>query len=427
MVVVASALGSLLFSRGGLGWGSGTGITMMKLVFRYQLSLVLWDLQHTDRTMNKTELKTPFFMIDEEKLIANLEKAKLLKELSGVKLVLALKCFSTWGVFDIIQPYLDGTTSSGPYEVKLGYETFGGETHAYSVGYSEDDVKEVAEICDKMIFNSQSQLAAYRHIVDGKAALGLRLNPGVSYAGQDLANPARQFSRLGVQADHIDPAVFDTLDGVMFHMNCENKDVDAFVALLDAISKQFGQYLDKLEWVSLGGGVFFTWPGYEIEKLALALKTFSEKHKVQLYLEPGEAIITKTTDLVVSVVDIVENEVKTAIVDSATEAHRLDTLIYDEPASIAEASENGKYQYVIGSCSCLAGDQFCVTQFEQPLKIGQRLHILDSAGYTMVKLNWFNGLKMPSIYCQRQSGEIEKLNEFDYDDFKRSLSQWRVS
>ena len=211
--------------------------------------------------MSNTQLKTPYFMISEEKLLANLEKARQLKELSGVKLVLALKCFSTWGVFDIIKPYLDGTTSSGPYEVKLGYETFGGETHAYSVGYSEEDVKEVAGICDKMIFNSQSQLAAYRHLIEGKASVGLRLNPGVSHAGQDLANPARKYSRLGVQADHINPEVFDSLDGVMFHMNCENKSADSFIALLNSISEQFGQYLNNLSWVSLGGGVFFTWAG----------------------------------------------------------------------------------------------------------------------------------------------------------------------
>lgn len=377
--------------------------------------------------MTQHSLKTPYFMIDEAKLVANLEKAKQLKEVSGVKLVLALKCFSTWGVFDIIKPYLDGTTSSGPYEVKLGHETFGGETHAYSVGYSADDVKEVADICDKLIFNSQSQLVAHRHLVEGKASIGMRLNPGVSYAGQDLANPARQFSRLGVQADHIQSDVFESLDGVMFHMNCENKDVDAFVGLLDAISEQFGQHLDKLNWVSLGGGVFFTWPGYDIEKLGRALKAFSAKHGVQLYLEPGEAIITQTTDLVVSVVDIVENGMKTAIVDSATEAHRLDTLIYDEPASILEASEKGEHEYVIGSCSCLAGDQFCVTSFDKPLEIGQRLHIMDSAGYTMVKLNWFNGLKMPSIYCQRSDGDVQLLNEFGYDDFKRSLSQRAVN
>ncbi|WP_217516366.1 carboxynorspermidine decarboxylase [Vibrio metschnikovii] len=376
--------------------------------------------------MQKSELNTPYFMIDEAKLIANLEIAKRLKERSGVKLVLALKCFSTWGVFDIIKPYLDGTTSSGPFEVKLGYEKFGGETHAYSVGYSEQDVKEVADICDKMIFNSQSQLAAYRHLVEGKASLGLRLNPGVSYAGQDLANPARKYSRLGVQFDKLDTSVFDSINGVMFHMNCENKDVDAFIALLDAISDKFGAYLDKLDWVSLGGGVFFTWPGYDVDKLADALKAFADKHQVQLYLEPGEAIITQTTDLVVTVVDIVDNEMQTAIVDSATEAHRLDTLIYREPASVLEANQQGEHEYVIGSCSCLAGDQFCVAKFSEPLQIGQKLHIMDSAGYTMVKLNWFNGLKMPSVYCERRDGQIIKLNEFGYQDFKRSLSQWSV-
>lgn len=377
--------------------------------------------------MNTEQLPTPYFMINEEALIENLEKARYLKEQSGVKLVLALKCFSTWGVFDLIKPYLDGTTSSGPYEVKLGYETFGGETHAYSVGYSEDDIKEVVPICDKLIFNSQSQLAAYRHMAEGKVSIGLRLNPGVSFAGQDLANPSRRYSRLGVQVDQLTEDIFDFLDGAMFHMNCENKNADAFIKLLDVISSRFGHYLDKLAWVSLGGGVFFTWPGYDIDRLAKALKQFADRHAVELYLEPGEAIITKTTDLVVSVVDIIENEKQTAIVDSATEAHRLDTLIYDEPASIFEADKNGQYEYIIGSCSCLAGDQFCESRFSQPLKIGQRLRIMDSGGYTMVKLNWFNGLKMPSIYCQRSNGKIDKLNEFNYTDFKCSLSQWSIN
>lgn len=178
--------------------------------------------------------------------------------------------------------------------------------------------------------------------------------------------------------------------------------------------------------MSLGGGVFFTWPGYDVEKLGAALKAFAERHAVQLYLEPGEAIITKTTDLVVTVVDIVENGMKTAIVDSATEAHRLDTLIYKEPASVLEASDKGQHEYVIGSCSCLAGNQFCVAKFDEPLQVGQKLHILDSAGYTMVKLNWFNGLKMPSVYCERKNGQIQKINQFGYEDFKRTLSLWSI-
>jgi len=360
-------------------------------------------------------------MIDESKLIDNLEKAKQLKAISGAKLVLALKCFSTWGTFDTIKPYLDGTTSSGPYEVKLGHDTFGGETHAYSVGYSKADIEAVKPLSDKIIFNSLTQLDAhYEHCKDA-ASLGLRINPEMSVAGQDLANPARPYSRLGVKQDLLDLSVLDKVDGFMFHMNCENKDVDAFIVILDHISATFTDYLDKLIWLSLGGGIFFTYPNYPIEKLALALKAFAEKHNIQLYLEPGEAIITRTTDLVVSVVDIVENEKKTAIVDSATEAHRLDTLIYNEPASVREASKAGMHPYIIGSCSCLAGDTFCETQFDQPLHIGQKLHLMDSAGYTMVKLNWFNGLKMPSIYFKKTDGEIALLNEFGYEDFKASL------
>ncbi|HIP75851.1 MAG TPA: carboxynorspermidine decarboxylase [Psychromonas hadalis] len=373
--------------------------------------------------MIKNDLPTPYFMIDEAKLISNLEKAKQLKEISGAKLVLALKCFSTWGTFDTIKPYLDGTTSSGPYEVRLGHETFGGETHAYSVGYSKQDIEDVKPLANKIIFNSLSQLEAHYENCKDDASLGLRINPERSMAGQDLANPTRQYSRLGVKQDLLDLSILDKVDGFMFHMNCENKDADAFVAILDHISTTFSEYLDALSWLSLGGGIFFTYPNYPIEKLGNALKVFSEKHKLQVYLEPGEAIITRTTDLVVSVIDIVENEKKTAIVDSATEAHRLDTLIYDEPASLLEASEMGEYPYIIGSCSCLAGDQFCEASFTQPLQIGQKLHLLDSAGYTMVKLNWFNGLKMPSIYFKKVSGEIACLNSFNYDDFKNTLGR----
>lgn len=371
---------------------------------------------------NKQEsLTTPYFMIDENKLIENLEKAKKLKTLSGAKLVLALKCFSTWGTFDTIKPYLDGTTSSGPYEVKLGAEKFGGETHAYSVAYSKQDIEAVKPLADKIIFNSLSQLETHFESCKESASLGLRINPERSKAGQDLADPARRYSRLGVKQKLLDSSILDKVEGFMFHMNCENKDVNAFIEILDHISSTFCHYLDKLKWLSLGGGIFFTYPDYSIEKLATALKAFSDKHQLQLYLEPGEAIITRTTDLVVSVIDIVENEKKTAIVDSATEAHRLDTLIYDEPASVREASETGLYPYIIGSCSCLAGDQFCEAAFAKKLQIGQKLHLIDSAGYTMVKLNWFNGLKMPSIYFKRTDGNIDTLKEFNYNDFKKSL------
>lgn len=371
-------------------------------------------------------LATPYFVIDEQQLLVNLQRIDALRQRSGAKVVLALKCFSTWGVFDVMRPYLDGTTSSSVYEAHLGYETFGGETHAYCVGFSAQDVEAVDSIADKIIFNSLSQYHAHAPRLRHCQEIGLRINPEVSYAKQTLADPARPHSRLGVRKADLTPDLVNNLHGVMFHFNCENRDVEAFLRLLDHISTEFATVLAQVRWVSLGGGVLFTADGYPWERLADALKAFALRHQVQVYLEPGEAVITQTTDLVVSVVDIQPGQPSIAIVDSATEAHRLDTLIFHEPASVREAQAGAAHDYIIGASSCLAGDEFCRTQFNQALEVGQRLHILDSGGYTMVKLNWFNGLRMPSIYFRRLGGQLELLNKFDYTDFKRMLTSHAI-
>ena len=291
-----------------------------------------------------------------------------------------------------------------------------------SVGYSVADVEAVDCMADKIIFNSLSQLAAHASRLKKCRSIGLRLNPEVSYSRNPLADPARQCSRLGVRNADLRSDLLELLDGLMFHFNCENRDLGAFERMLAHISIEFADALHAVKWVSLGGGVLFTADDYPLEQFAQALKEFSERHCVQVYLEPGEAVITKTTDLVVTVVDIVTNGERIAIVDSATEAHRLDTLTFNEPATIGEASAVGAYQYIIGASSCLAGDIFCTARFDAPLAVGDRLHILDSGGYTMVKVNWFNGLKMPSVYVQRMDGSIELINEFDYEDFKRVQS-----
>jgi carboxynorspermidine decarboxylase len=368
-----------------------------------------------------SELPTPFFWISEERLLTNLRRVERLRQRCGAKVVLALKCFSTWGVFDTMKPYLDGTTSSSPYEVRLGHELFGGETHGYSVGYSPADVDEVDRYADKITFNSVSQLESLAPRIKRCQSVGLRINPGVSYARQTLADPARRYSRLGARRADLTPPVLQRLHGAMFHFNCENGDLAAIREHLNHIGAVYGPVLERLEWVSLGGGVLFTADDFPLDEYADLLAGFADRYRVQVYLEPGEAIVTKTTDLVVSVLDLVVNEKMTAIVDSATEAHRLDTLVFNEPAGVREATPAGPYEYIIGASSCLAGDQFCVARFDRPLRVGDRLHLLDSAGNTMVKLNWFNGLRMPSVYVQRSSGHIERLNEFGYSDFLRAL------
>ena len=65
-------------------------------------------------------IQTPYYLIDKQKLLVNLEKIAYVRENSGAKALLALKCFATWSVFDLMQQYMDGTTSSSLYELKLG-------------------------------------------------------------------------------------------------------------------------------------------------------------------------------------------------------------------------------------------------------------------------------------------------------------------
>jgi carboxynorspermidine decarboxylase len=364
-------------------------------------------------------MKTPYYLINTSKLIHNLEKIAYVREQSGAKALLALKCFATWSVFDVMSGYMDGTTSSSLFETRLGHEQFGGETHAYSVAYDDNEIDDVIAHADKIIFNSISQLDRYGVKAAG-IPCGLRINPQVSSSSFDLADPARPFSRLGEwDAGRIE-AVVDRISGFMIHNNCENKDFALFDSLLGHIEGKFGSLLGRVDWVSLGGGIHFTGDDYPIDAFCARLKAFSERHGVQVYLEPGEASITGSTTLEVTVLDTLYNGKHLAIVDSSIEAHMLDLLIYRENAKVSP--NEGPHDYLICGKSCLAGDIFGEFRFASELKVGDRISFQDAAGYTMVKKNWFNGVKMPAIAIKDLDGNVRTVREFTYADYKQSLS-----
>jgi carboxynorspermidine decarboxylase len=364
-------------------------------------------------------ISTPYYLIDKSALLTNLKTIDDVRERSGAKALLALKCFSAWSVFDLMREHMDGSTSSSLYEVKLGYQRFGGETHAYSVAFADHEIDEVVAHCDKIIFNSLSQLARFKASAKGRP-IGLRLNPGASCAGFDLADPTRPFSRLG----EADPArimsIIDDLDGVMIHNNCENRDFACFDELLSEVEARYGEIFHRLRWVSLGGGISFTAPGYPLDAFCERLRRFAQTYNVQVYLEPGEAAVRQSTTLEVSVLDLGFNGKNLAVVDSSTEAHMLDLLIYRETASMVGAG--GDHRYQICGKTCLAGDIFGDAGFAAPLRVGDRLSISDAGAYTMVKKNWFNGVNMPSIAVRELDGSIRLVRQFSFDDYVASLS-----
>lgn len=384
-------------------------------------------------------LPTPYYLIDKTKLIANMQKIAYLREQSGAKALLALKCFATWSVFDVMSQYMDGTTSSSLFEVRLGQEKFGGETHAYSVAYAEHEIDAVISHCDKIIFNSINQLNRFAAKTKGKP-IGLRLNPNVSSSDFIIADPARPHSRLGESDINKIRQALPQINGVMIHNNCENADFDRFDAILSDVEHKFADIFYQLDWVSLGGGIHFTGEGYPIDKLAQRLKSFSKTYGVQVYLEPGEAAITGAATLEVTVLDTLENNKHIAVVDASIEAHMLDLLIYRESAAISHinnqmvaaqpltqatppqtTNQTAENTLVCGK-SCLAGDIFGEYTLTTPLQVGDRLSFANAAGYTMVKKNWFNGVAMPAIVLKEPDGTLHIVRNFGYADYKASLS-----
>lgn len=364
-------------------------------------------------------MQTPYYLIDKSRLLPNMEKIAWLRENSGARALLALKCFATWSVFDLMSEYMDGTTSSSLFEVKLGREKFPGETHAYSVAWADHEIDEVLANSDKVIFNTVGQLTRFEAASRGHTR-GLRVNPGISTSGFDLADPARPFSRLGEHDPKDIEPVLDQITGFMFHNNCENADFDRFDTMLGQIEARFGPLIKQMNWISLGGGIHFTGEGYPLDKLADRLKRFSDDNGVQVYLEPGEAAITNSTTLEVTVLDTLFNGKYLAIVDSSIEAHMLDLLIYRESAKMEP--NQGPEEWMVCGKSCLAGDIFGEFRFPAPLKPGDRLSIQDAAGYTMVKKNWFNGVKMPAIAIRELDGSTRMVRDFTYEDFTAALS-----
>lgn len=364
-------------------------------------------------------IQTPYYLIDKTALLRNLQIIDRVRERSGAKVLLALKCFAAWSVFDLMSKHMDGTTSSSLYEVKLGRQKFGGETHAYSVAFADHEIEEAVAHCDKIIFNSISQLTRFESFAHGKPK-GLRLNPGISRASFDLADPAREFSRLGESDPARIMSVIDRLDGVMIHNNCENNDFSSFDDLLSQTEERYGDILRQLRWVSLGGGIGFTSPNYALDAFCDRLRRFAETYGVQVYLEPGEAAVRHTTTLEVSVLDTGHNGKNLAMVDSSTEAHMLDLLIYRETAPIGD--QTGDHHYMICGKTCLAGDIFGEARFGAPLQVGDRLSIGDAGGYTMVKKNWFNGIHMPAIAIKELDGSVRVIREFSFEDYVSSLS-----
>lgn len=378
--------------------------------------------------LEEGRVQTPAFIIDRSALQSNLAVLREVQEQAGCKILLALKGFAAWGFAELVRDYLPGVAASSPHEARLGREEFQGEVHTYSPAFSPHSFSEVLDLSDHVIFNSFGQWQRHRPAVVAHArsiACGIRINPEHSEVATAIYDPCAAGSRLGVTRAEFRADLLDGISGLHFHSLCE-LGADALQRTLAAVEEGFGEFFPRLQWVNFGGGHHITQPDYDRALLVEVIRSFRDRHQLEVILEPGEAIAIRTGVLVSRVLDIMRNgDVQIAILDTSATAHMPDVLEMPYRPEVLGAGLPGSkaHCYRLGGVSCLAGDVIGDYAFDKPLRAGQELMFLDMSHYSMVKTTNFNGVQLPSIASyDRDRDEIDVIRSFDYQSYRDRLS-----
>jgi carboxynorspermidine decarboxylase len=369
-------------------------------------------------------LQTPAYLVDEALLVKNLKILHDIEEQADCKILLAQKAFSMFATYPLIGQYLSGTTASGLFEAKLGFEEMGKENHIFSPAYQEKDFAEILAICDHLVFNSFAQWQKFREkALKAGRSCGIRINPECSTQEHGIYDPCSPGSRLGVTLKNFKADQLEGIEGLHFHTLCE-QNVDDLIKTWAAVEEKFGKFLPQMKWLNLGGGHHITRDDYDREALIGLVKGIREKYGVAVYLEPGEAVALNAGFLVTSIVDIVDNGIQIAILDASAACHMPDVIEMPYRPEIIGAGKSGEkaYSYQLAGPTCLAGDIIGDYSFDKPLAIGDQLVFCDMAIYSMVKNNTFNGMPLPDIVLRTMNGELKVIRQFGYDDFKMRLS-----
>lgn len=397
--------------------------------------------------MNISDIKTPFYIVYEDRIERNLQLLRRVEEEAGVKIIMAFKANALWKTFPIVKRYFSASTASSLNEMQLSLDYLGNDVHAYCPVYTDETFPKFLAGCTHITFNSLAQFRRFKPQIDEwnayhpekPVSAGLRVNPHCSVIETDIYNPCVPGSRFGESATALADGLPEGIEGLHFHALCESDSHD-LAKVLQALIEQYGHLLPKVKWLNMGGGHLMTRKGYDIDFLISLMKDLHKEYPdLKIIMEPGSAFMWQTGDLVTQVLDVVEDAgIKTAIIDASFACHMPDCLEMPYKPVIAEAlpeeenqdlrtgdthfGDSQRHTYRLGGNSCLSGDFVGNWDFDRTLKAGDRLTLCDMNHYTTVKTNMFNGIQHPSIWLKPKEGDPELLREFTYEDYRDRMS-----
>lgn len=370
-----------------------------------------------------SQVETPAFVIDEASLLEAVGMGRRLTTDTGCWLLYALKALSSGDVLRILKEHVEGFSASSLFEAELARSVLGqeGSLHITTPGFRPDEIPRLNDLCDYVALNSLSQLQRFTPAL-GDVSMGIRVNPELSFVKDVRYDPCREHSKLGVPLRQVarvlesDPDMLDGLEGIHFHSNCDSVSFEPLFKTVRRVVSKLDGLLRRVSWVNLGGGYLFT-PDTLIQPLHDAIGWLTDRYELEIFMEPGAALVRHAGSLVSSVVDLVNNGKETVAYLDTSVNHMPEVYEYQYEPDVVGHCDKGKHRYRLVGSTCLAGDTFGSYAFEEPLEIGSRVVFAEMGAYTAVKAHMFNGINLPATYLRRTTGELVLRKEFTYSHF----------
>lgn len=367
---------------------------------------------------------TPALVYDHGRLDTLAGVARQVRERSGASVLYAVKACAFPDVLQVLAPSLQGFSVSSLFEARLVHNLFpDSQVHLTTPGLRDDEIDELAEICNFVTFNSESQLHRSGPRFHGHASIGIRVNTLVSNVRDPRYDPARPDSKLGIPLGSLLEVLASApvqVSGVLFHTNADSEDLRELEANVRALAEvELGGI--RFEWVNFGGGYLFgnvlTLAPLE-RSVGLAKRVLAD----EVFVEPGAGLVRDAGQLVAGVIDVFERQSnRFAILDTCIN-HLPEVLEFGYRPQVEGSNPKGCYEYLLAGGSCLAGDVFGRYRFDTPLAVGATVTFSEAGAYAQAKSHRFNGINLPSVWMTRPDGSLEKRQSLDYESY---LQHWR--
>jgi carboxynorspermidine decarboxylase len=365
---------------------------------------------------------SPAFILDTDEIISTLKVLNTLRHRSRCKVLYSIKSLPLAPVMELVKPFIDGFSASSLFEARLANEILAGQgdIHLTTPGIRPDEWDDIGRLVTHLSFNSTTQYQRFSGTAKTSVSIGLRVNPKLSFLKDDRFDPCRPYSKLGIDIDELwQSSCLDQVKGLHVHNVFSATDFTPLIKTVEKLRSYFGKSLAQLEWLNLGGGYLFNQiPDHRpFIDLASQLK---KDFNLDVYIEPGKAIVGNAGYLVSTVIDSFVSDGKTIAILDTSVNHNPEVFEYQRQPELHEHDAKGNYSAILAGCTCLAGDIFGEYQFSKPLTVGDKVTFKNIGAYSLIKANRFNGYNFPDIYSYQELC-LKKLKHYSYQDYRQ---QW---